>query len=257
MSSRAEKRRDARDGGSEMTKLYIVLGVVAVVALAAVGYSVGSGGGGSAATEPVDVEGLDDMETLIALAQGVSVGDDDAPITIVEFGDYQCPGCGAFAMGVKPQVDLRLVQSGRANFIFYDFPLTTIHPHAFLAARSARCAGDQGKYWEYHSEIFRNQSSWSPQASPIGAFVDYAETVGMDADAFESCVRSDRHADVVTANMRLGYELGVSGTPTVMVSQGQGMARRLPSNDFQTILGVVESIEAELAGGADTSGAGN
>lgn len=230
-----------------MTKLYIVLGVVAVVALAAVGYKVGAGGMGDAATEPVEIEGLDNMETLVQMAQGVSRGDDDAPITVVEFGDYQCPGCGAFATGVKPQIDLQLVESGRVNFIFYDFPLTTIHPHAFLAARSARCAGDQDLYWEYHSEIFRNQSTWSPMPSPIGAFVGYAEAVGADGDAFEACVRSDRHADVVTANMRLGYELGVSGTPTVMISQGRGMARRLPSNDFGTILGVVESLEAEMA----------
>ena len=256
MSSRAEKRRENRQsGGSDMTKLYIVLGVVAVVAIAAVGYSVGAGGTGTAATEPVEVEGLDNMETLAALAQGVTLGSDGAPITVVEFGDYQCPGCGAFAMTVKPQIDLRLVQSGRVNFVFYDFPLTTIHPHAFLAARSARCAGDQDKFWEFHSEIFRNQSSWSTSASPIGAFVVYAETVGADPDAFESCVRSDSHADVVTANMRLGYELGITGTPSVMISQGGGMARRLPSNDFQTILDVVEALEAESSAG-ETAGTG-
>ncbi len=239
-----------------MKKLYIVLGVVAIVAIAAVGYSVGSASTGSTALEPLEIEGLDDMETLVEMAQGVTTGDPDAPITVVEFGDYQCPGCGAFAMSVKPQIDLNLIQSGRANFVFYDLPLSAIHPHAFVAARSARCAGDQGKYWEYHSEIFRNQTNWTSQPSPINSFVNYAEAVGLDGDQFESCVRSQEHAEVVTANMRLAYELGVSGTPTVMVSQGRGMARRLPSNDFRTILGVVESLEAEAAEAAP-AGTGN
>lgn len=259
MSNRAQKRRENRQdaGGSEMTKLYIVLGVVAIVAIAAVGYSMGSAGGDTA-LEPIEIEGLDNMETLVEMAQGVTMGDPDAPITVVEFGDYQCPGCGAFAMTVKPQIDLRLVQSGRANFVFYDLPLTSIHPHAFLAARSARCAGDQDKYWEYHQVVFRNQTNWTSQPSPIGSFVDYAEEVGMDGDEFESCVRSDRHADVVTANLRLAYELGVTGTPTVMVSQGRGMARRLPQNNFQGILDVVESLEAEAAAaGGDSTATGN
>ncbi len=230
-----------------MTKLYIVLGVVAVVAVAAVGFSVGSGGTGDAATAPIEVEGLDNMETLVEMAQGVTLGDPNAPITVVEFGDYQCPGCGAFALTVKPQIELRLVETGRVNFIFYDNPIPSLHPHAFLAARSARCAEDQGKFWEYHTEVFRNQSSWSTQASPIGMFVDYAEGLGMDGKAFESCVRSDAHADVVTANMRLGYELGVTGTPTVMISQGRGMARRLPSNDVASLIAMVETLEAEAA----------
>jgi protein-disulfide isomerase len=235
-----------------MKKFYYVLGAVAVIGVALVGYSVGSNTLGMAVSEPVEIEGLDDMETLVALAQGVTKGDADAPITIVEFADYQCPGCGAFALSVKPQVDLTYIETGKAKFVYYDFPLISIHAHAFLAARAGRCADDQGKFWEYQNELFRNQPTWAADQSPMGRFLDYGEAVGVDMDTFESCVKSDRHADVVSANMRLGYELGVDGTPTIMISQGRGMARRLNNFDFQSIQTVVEEFMAAAEAEAPT-----
>ena len=246
--SRAEDRKKAREGGSDMTKFYLILGVIAVVGIGAVGYSVGSNTFGTAASEPVEVPGLDDQATLVAMAQGVKKGDEDAPFTIIEFGDYQCPGCGEFGLSVEPQIDLLLVQTGRAQFIYYDFPLTQVHPHAFLAARATRCAQDGDKYWEYHTMLFRNQSSWSVQQSAIGAFVGYAEDVGLEGDAFESCLKSDEHADVVSANMRLGYELAVPSTPTIMV-QGFGQLRRLQNNSYQGIEEAMAAIEAAAAAG--------
>ncbi|MFQ5536993.1 MAG: DsbA family protein [Gemmatimonadota bacterium] len=251
MSSSKKRKNDA--GAADMTKFYWILGIVAVIGVAAVGYSVGSNRLGTAATEPVEVEGLDNMETLVDLAQGVTKGDPDAPVTIVEFGDYQCPGCGAFALQVKPQVELNYVQTGKARFIFYDFPLISIHPHAFLAARAARCAGDQGKFWEYHDLLFRNQSTWAAQQSVMGTYLGYADDLGMDRDAFEACLKSDAYADVVSANMRLGYELGVDGTPTVMISEGRGMAQRLRNFDFASIQRVVEDLLAEKDAGEGAS----
>ena len=234
-----------------MTKFYVVLGVVAVVGIGAVGYSIGSSALGAAAMEPVEVEGLDDQDVLVAMAQGVTKGDEDAPITIVEFGDYACPGCGGFAMSVKPQVELLLVETGKAKFVFYDFPLTSLHPTSFLAARTARCAQDQDKFWEYHDALFRNQTSWRLEASPIAQFLSYAEDLGLDGDEFEACVKSDRHADLVSANMRLGYELRVSSTPTIMV-QGNDQFLMLPGATFPAIQAAVEQIAASAdAGGAN------
>jgi len=234
-----------------MTKFYVVLGVVAVVGIGAVGYSIGSSALGAAAMEPVEVEGLDDQDVLVAMAQGVTKGDEDAPITIVEFGDYACPGCGGFAMSVKPQVELLLVETGKAKFVFYDFPLTSLHPTSFLAARTARCAQDQDKFWEYHDALFRNQTSWRLEASPIAQFLSYAEDLGLDGDEFEACVKSDRHAELVSANMRLGYELRVSSTPTIMV-QGNDQFLMLPGATFPAIQAAVEQIAASAdAGGAN------
>ena len=252
--SRSEERRKAREqGGSDMTKFYVILAVVAVVGIGAVGYSIGSTALGAAATEPIEVEGLDDQDMLVEMAQGVTKGDEDAPITIVEFGDYACPGCGGFAMSVKPQVELLLVETGKAKFVFYDFPLTSIHPTSFLAARSARCAQDQDKFWEYHDALFRNQTSWRLEASPIAQFLAFGEDLGLEGDDFEACVKSDRHADVVSANMRLGYELRVSSTPTIMV-QGNGEFLMLPGATFPAIQAAIAQIEESApadAGGAN------
>lgn len=245
-----KNRQKAGSAGSSTSRFYVVLGVIAVVGVIAVGYAVSSSAmGRSAASEPVEVEGLDDMARLVQMAQGVTIGDPDAPIKIVEFADYQCPGCGQFARAIKPRVDLAHVQTGDASFVFFDFPLVQIHPHAFLAARAARCAGDQEKYWEYHDALFANQATWAASSSPVRLFVDYAEGIALAPEEFESCLRSDRHADVVTANMRLGEELGVNGTPTVMISPAGAMARRLPSFDFETINQVVEELKQQGGSG--------
>lgn len=230
-----------------MKKIYFVLGAVAVIGIAVVLWSVGTSTLSSAATAPVELEGLDDSERLVELAEGVTLGDEDAPVTVVEFGDYQCPGCGSFATNVKPQIELQLIEPGAAKFVFYDFPLVQIHPHAFLAARAARCAGEQDAYWEYHDILFRMQPRWSGQANAIGLFRDYASSVGIDTDAFNECLQSDRYADVVTANMHLGAQLGVSGTPTVLVNAG-GEVRRV-NGDFASIQTAVQELTASTTGG--------
>ena len=228
-----------------MSKFYVLFGVVAVIGIGVVGYNVSSGMLGDAATAPVEIEGLEDSETLVALAQGVTKGDENAPITIVEFGDYQCPGCGAFAQQVKPQVELTYVESGQAKFVFYDFPLISIHPNAFLAARAARCAGDQGLFWEFHDELFRQQARWSTQQSPGSTFTGYAGDVGADEGEFSSCLNSDRHAEVVTANMYLAQRMQVSSTPTILVNNGSE-TRQVPNSSFQ---GIAQTIEALTSAG--------
>ena len=244
--SRSERRREGREGGSDMKKLYIVLAAVAVIGIGAVGISVGSGGG-AAVTSPVAVEGLDDPERLVELAQGVTKGDESATVTVIEFGDYQCPACQAFAMQVKPQVELAYVESGQVKFVYYDWPIVTGHPNAFLAARASRCAADQGMYWEYHDNLFRNQARWAPLTNPVSTFVEYAETLGLNGGDFRSCLNSDRHAELVTANMELGNQLGVNGTPSIYVEQG-GSARRVGA-DFQTLSQYIESILSEETDG--------
>ena len=244
--SRGEDRRQAREAGSDMRKFYYLFGAVAAIGIGVVGYNVSAGMFGSAVTAPIELN-LENDEALVALAQGMSKGDEGAAVTIVEFGDYQCPGCGSFALNVKPQIEQILVNSGQAKFVFYDFPLISIHPNAFLAARAARCAGEQDKYWEYHETLFRNQGRWSTASMPSSAFEDYAGDVGIDEGDFGSCLNSDKFADVVTANMELGARMGVSGTPTVLVEHN-GQLRRLNSFDYGTVAATVEALTAEGPG---------
>jgi protein-disulfide isomerase len=238
-----------------MKKLYLVLAAVAVVGIGAVGYSVGSGGGG-AVSAPIEIDGLFlgegdsarlDVNRLVELAQGVTKGDPSATVSIIEFGDYQCPSCQVFATQVEPQMNLALIESGKAKFIYYDWPIIEAHQYAFLAARAARCAGDQGKYWEYHDNLYRNQTRWATSTDAEGMFVEYAATLALDEGAFDSCLRSDRHADVVTANMELGMQLGVRGTPTVIVEQG-GVPRNMLNWDFESLQEYVEDLLAADTG---------
>lgn len=243
--SRGEERRQARETQSDMKKFYYLFAAVAVIGIGVVGYNVGSGVFGAAVSAPIELN-LGSDEELVALAQGVTKGDPDAPVTIVEFGDYQCPGCGSFALSVKPQIEGTLVESGRAKFVFYDFPLISIHPNAFLAARSSRCALEQDKYWEYHESLFRNQARWSTATMPSSAFEGYADDLGMDKRAFASCLNSDRYADVVSANMELGIRMGVSGTPTLLINSN-GQLRRLNNYDFQSIASAVDQLTGPAA----------
>jgi protein-disulfide isomerase len=247
--SRAEERREAREtGGSDMKKFYMLFGAVAVIGVGVVGYNVSAGMFGSAVSAPVEVEGIDDPARLVEMARGVTKGDPNAPITIVEFGDFQCPSCAQFAQAYKPQVELGYVESGQAKFVFYDNPLVSIHPNAFLAARAARCAEDQDKFWEYHDELFRQQSRWSAMPSPASAFEDYAGTVGLDQGEFAGCLNSDRHAELVTANMQLAQVMRVTGTPTILVNVKDQPTRRVASYSYQAI---AETIEQMIGSGSN------
>ena len=229
-----------------------IIGVV--VGLAIVGailFNVRAGGGMTdMVTALIELE-VADMNQLATMAPGVHLGDDAAPITILEFADFQCPGCMAFSGTVKPQLQVGYMDTGTAKFSFYDFPLTSIHPWAFLAARAARCAESQGMFWEYHDELFRNQSAWSFSASPpAGAFEDYAAAVGLDQGSFRGCLRSDAFADVVTANIQLGQGLGVTGTPTVLVTRGNGEVHRVNAPSigemYLEIQALITQLQAEI-----------
>ena len=224
--------------GSGVRKLYWILGIIGVLGIAIVGSSLRSG---AAVVEPVDLGDIGDEE-LVELAQGVVYGNPDAPVTIMEFGDYQCPACASFALAAKPQVDLAYIETGQAKLVFHDFPIRG-HPHAFVAARAARCAGDQDRYFDYHDAVFRAQPQWSPKSSAVGDFIDIAGDVGLDERAFRRCLESDRFADVVTANQTLGERLGVSSTPTLLVYDGSGPAKRLGGFQFVDVQAAMEAVE--------------
>jgi protein-disulfide isomerase len=236
-----------------MGRLYLVIGIVAVVVIAIVAFNSGTGGVGSAmATTPVQLGELGDQE-VVQQAQGVQIGESSAPITVLEFGDYQCPGCAAFAAQVKPLIEQEYVQDGTVRFVFHDNPIPAIHPNAFLAARAARCAEDQDRYWAYHDALFANQSRWSPSNNAASLFIDYAEELGLDADPFRSCLRSDAHAELVTANMMLGERLGVPGTPTVFVGAGPMPEMVRSPNNWENVRSAIERAKAQLGMEADTA----
>jgi protein-disulfide isomerase len=169
----------------------------------------------AAATAPVAVE-LSPSE--LSQVQGISVGRQDAPVVIYEFADFQCPGCAQFASIVTPLIKQRYVDPGAVRYTYYDYPLISIHPNAFLASRAGRCANEHEKFWEYHDLLYARQTEWSGSADVAPSLVDYAEQIGIDRKAFEACLYSDRYAEEISKNMKLGDYLGIPGTPTLFVN---------------------------------------
>ena len=203
------------DGGSGFKWILIA---IAVLGVAAIGYSIWSSKAGGAATGPTTIATVD--PTAIAeQAQPIRKGPDNATVQIVEFADYQCPGCAHFGTNVSRPLRAAYVDSGYVQMVYYDYPIYSAHPHAFLAARAARCAGDQDLYWQMHDALYAQQQQWSLERTPpVERFAGYAESIGADGAEFRECLQSDRHAETVTANGMLGDQLGIRSTPTVFIN---------------------------------------
>jgi protein-disulfide isomerase len=147
--------------------------------------------------------------TVDVAATDPAKGPATAPITIVEFSDFQCPFCAR----VNPTLDeVRKVYGDKVRIVFKDFPLPN-HAQAPKASEAAHCAGEQGKYWELHDRMFANQ-----QALQIPQLKEYAAAVGLEMNAFNQCLDSGKHSSRVAANMKAGEALGVGSTPTLFVN---------------------------------------
>jgi protein-disulfide isomerase len=218
----------ASQKGTPLLPFYIVLGIVALAGAYFVFSKTRSGGGAGTATEPVPVNLTPEQLQRVS---GVSKGNANAPITIFEFADYTCPACRNFSVFLEPMVRERLIDSGKARFVFYDFPLGgPAHQHGFLAARAARCAGDQNKFWEMHDALFTHQGDWSFSNEPAELFAQYAAEAGVERGAFQQCLASDKYAKEVSENREFGRSLGVNSTPT-LVANGQILP---PTFSFQS-----------------------
>jgi protein-disulfide isomerase len=199
---------------SSLTPFYVILGLVLLAGIGVLATQLGKGGG-DAATAPVPVALTPEQ---LQRVPGISVGSASAPITIFEFADFQCPACGRWATFIEPVIKERLVNTGKARYVFYDFPLGGNHVHSFLAARAGRCANEQGKFWEYHQALFARQNDWSFERSAEEKLLEYGQAVGLDGDKFEGCLRSDKYAREVSESKSLGESLGVDGTPSIYVN---------------------------------------
>lgn len=137
-------------------------------------------------------------------------GPDDAPVTLVEYGDYECPHCGR-AFPIVHEIRERL--GARLRFVFRNFPLNEAHPHAQHAAEAAEAAGVQGRFWEMHDAIFRDQ-----QALEDEDLVARAHRLGLDLQRFESELVDGAYTKRVRGDFRSGVRSGVNGTPTFFIN---------------------------------------
>lgn len=167
---------------------------------------------------------------VVIPAGAPSTGPENAPVTIVEFTDYQCPYCHR-AQGVVDEILQRY--SGKVRFVHLDYPLDG-HPEAVPAARAARCAGEQGRFWEFHRSMMSR-----PGSLDAADLRGRAATLKLDKDKFDACLASDKYAEEIQAEFRHGSELGVTGTPAYFIN-GRLLSGARPVESF------VEVIEGEL-----------
>jgi protein-disulfide isomerase len=133
-------------------------------------------------------------------------GEKTARLTMVEFTDYQCPFCSRYARDTFPQIEKEYIATGKIKYVLMDLPLESIHKQAFKAAEAANCAGEQGKYWEMHDQLFANQKT-------IDTWTAHAEAVGLDVAGFEACLSSGKHAAEIRRDMAQAQSAGITGTP--------------------------------------------
>ena len=180
-------------------------------------------------------------------AVAYTIGDPNAPVTIVEYTDLQCPYCARHALQTFTQIEKNLVETGKVQYVFKDLPLTSIHPQAMLAAEASRCAGaqDTGQeaYVAMHTMLFEEQESWSGQANAADLFAGYAAEMGLDGGSFAACLDNHDSAAAVQADMQEAMSLGITGTPAFLIN-GRLVSGALPFEAFE------QAVESAIAGAA-------
>lgn len=148
---------------------------------------------------------------------GVAIGPANAPVTVREFADFQCPACGGFEP-IMQQMRKEYVDTGKVRFVFFDYPLEDLHKNSVIAAQFARCAADQNKYWQMHDALYANQAQWGDMKDPMDAFLGYGDKIGLDGQRMLGCIRAGAtHQDVVRSEA-YGDQLGLHATPTFAVN---------------------------------------
>lgn len=150
-----------------------------------------------------------------------SRGNPDAQVSVIEYGDFQCPACGSYHPIIK---QLEEEFSDRVVFSFRHFPLRQIHPNAEPAARAAEAAGKQGKFWEMHDILFERQNEWSNQLGAIGKINEYAQELGLDMEQFNADLVSDEIKDLVNADHSEATGAGLNSTPSFFIN-----AKKIPN----------------------------
>jgi protein-disulfide isomerase len=149
--------------------------------------------------------------SALATQKEASRGDAAAAVAIVEYADFECPYCGQYEHDVYPQISRDYVENGKVKYFFRDLPLP-MHPHALGAARAARCAGEQGKFWEMHDSLYAKQNAIRDVDMP-----GRAQELGLDVAKFSDCFSSNRYIKEINESAAEAQKMGIQGTPTFFI----------------------------------------
>lgn len=174
--------------------------------------------GGNQPPAAPEVTELDEsMWDRVVADAAAAVGEEDAPVTMVEFTDYQCPFCARYFEDTYGQVMENYVETGQVRYLTRDLPLS-FHQNAEDAALAARCAGDQDAYMAMHDALFENQDGWSNASDPQEQFVSYAQELGLNTGSFTSCYENGTYTEAIQEDLALAREVGATGTPTFFIN---------------------------------------
>jgi len=183
---------------------------------------------------PLITDDPDKIRQQIKTENDPFVGNPNAPVTIVEFSDFQCPFCKRAFQEVIGPLKEEYVKTGKVKFVYKNFPLANVHPEALPAALAASCADDQGKFWDFHDAIFNNQHTLSSTK-----YQEIAEQLELDKSKFDNCLNNKIHLKEVQKDFDYGLSVGVSKTPTFFIN-GIKLIGAQPYKTFQQV------IESEL-----------
>ncbi|MBI5794609.1 thioredoxin domain-containing protein [Candidatus Uhrbacteria bacterium] len=189
---------------------------------------------------PADPAGPDDDAML---------GSKDAPVTLIEFVDYQCPFCKRFFDQTFAQLKTEYVDTGKVKLVMRDFPLS-FHPNAQKAAEATECAQDGGKFWEMHDLLFAKQDEWASAPDGAGLFRKYATGLVLPK-TFDSCLDTGKYAQEVKDDLRDGTTAGISGTPGFWIvgkdGNGEQISGAVPFSNFKTVIDTLLGVDAAAA----------
>ncbi len=214
-----------------MKKEAIVLGAIALVVIV-VGIVLFK----SSAPDPKNAGTAIDASSLIRTHSQRS-GPDNAKATLVEFGDFQCPACGAAHPTIKAIQETNKDKS--FQFVFRNFPLSQ-HQNAMLAAEVVESAGNQGKYWEMHNKVYETQAEWSESTSAREIFTGYAKDLGLDLTKFNNDLDKQTFAEIIKTDMADGNKLGVNATPTFYFN-GQKLDHTPSQDELQKMIDAAQN----------------
>lgn len=219
-----------------------LLGILLIISIFTGGFGTGSGSVGTAqqaqAAQPAaqpTAQPSPQPAAQPAINMEQLIDDDDvkgnsnAPVTIVEWSDFECPFCARFYRDTLPQIQSEYIDTGKVKLVFRDFPLG-FHANAQKSAEAAECAGEQGMFWEMHDKLFDEGVTGG-----VTSFKQYAADLGLDQSEFDSCLDSGRMASETAKDMQDGQRAGVSGTPGFIIN-GQLVSGAQPFANFKRVI---------------------
>ena len=215
-------RRPAVESRGRKIRPYVLPGIFLVTALAAI------------AALAASVVGAPTAANFSALRP--VLGSTTASVVIQEYGDFQCPSCGAFARSVEPQIRATFIETGIARLEWHDF--AWIGSESREAANAARCAGDQGSFWAYHDLLYANQGGENSGAFSRDRLKSFGGQLGLDQTRFDACVDGGGHADAVAADFGDVREKGFNGTPTFLI----GSQRIVGAQPFDVFAAAINAV---------------